>query len=57
MLSAMPPTLATARLLLTPVEDADLAALHAHWNDPQVGRFLWDACPRPRVHGGRPDRP
>jgi [ribosomal protein S5]-alanine N-acetyltransferase len=43
----MPPTLATARLLLTPVEDADLAGLHAHWNDPQVARFLWDASPVP----------
>jgi RimJ/RimL family protein N-acetyltransferase len=43
----MPPTLSTARLLLTPVEDADLAPLHAHWNDPQVARFLWDASPVP----------
>jgi RimJ/RimL family protein N-acetyltransferase len=40
MLSAMPPTLATARLLLTPVEDADLTPLHALWNDPRVARFL-----------------
>ena len=47
MLLPMPPTLATARLLLTPVEDDDLAPLHAHWNDPQVGRFLWDANPVP----------
>jgi RimJ/RimL family protein N-acetyltransferase len=47
MLSAMPPTLATARLLLTPVEDADLTPLHAHWNDPRVARFLWDANPVP----------
>jgi [ribosomal protein S5]-alanine N-acetyltransferase len=43
----MPPTLSTARLLLTPVEDDDLAPLHAHWNDPRVARFLWDASPVP----------
>jgi RimJ/RimL family protein N-acetyltransferase len=43
----MPPTLTTARLLLTPVEDHDLTALHAHWNEPQVARFLWDANPVP----------
>jgi [ribosomal protein S5]-alanine N-acetyltransferase len=43
----MPPTLSTARLLLTPVEDDDLARLHAHWNDPRVARFLWDAIPVP----------
>jgi RimJ/RimL family protein N-acetyltransferase len=47
MLFAMPPTLATARLLLTPVADADLAPLHDHWNDPRVARFLWDADPVP----------
>jgi [ribosomal protein S5]-alanine N-acetyltransferase len=47
MLLPMPPTLATARLLLTPLEDDDLALLHAHWNDPQVARFLWDANPVP----------
>jgi [ribosomal protein S5]-alanine N-acetyltransferase len=38
----VPSTLRTARLLLTPVEDNDLGRLHAHWNDPQVGRWLWD---------------
>jgi [ribosomal protein S5]-alanine N-acetyltransferase len=43
----MAPTLRTARLLLTPLEPADLAPLHAHWNDPQVGRWLWDAEPVP----------
>ena len=43
----MPPTLRTTRLLLSPVEDRDLPALHAHWNDPQVARFLWDANPVP----------
>ena len=43
----MAPTLHTARLLLTPVGEDDLAALHAHWNDPQVARWLWDADPAP----------
>jgi ribosomal-protein-alanine N-acetyltransferase len=47
MLGAMPPTLRTARLLLPPVQDDDLPALHAHWNDPRVGRHLWDANPVP----------
>jgi [ribosomal protein S5]-alanine N-acetyltransferase len=47
MLCAMAPTLRTDRLLLTPVQDSDLPALHAHWNDPQVGRFLWDGAPVP----------
>jgi hypothetical protein len=43
----MPPTLRTGRLLLLPVQDDDLPALHAHWNDPRVGRYLWDANPVP----------
>jgi [ribosomal protein S5]-alanine N-acetyltransferase len=43
----MPPTLRTARLLLAPVEDQDVAALQAHWSDPRVARFLWDANPVP----------
>ena len=43
----MAPTLHTARLLLTPVGEPDLPALHAHWNDPQVARWLWDAEPVP----------
>ena len=47
ILFPMPPTLSTARLLLTPVDDNDLAPLHAQWNDPQVARFLWDAGPVP----------
>jgi [ribosomal protein S5]-alanine N-acetyltransferase len=41
----MPPTLPTARLVLTPVAHHDLPALHAHWNDPQVARWLWDGNP------------
>jgi [ribosomal protein S5]-alanine N-acetyltransferase len=43
----MGPTVHTARLVLTPVGDHDLAPLHAHWNDPQVARWLWDANPVP----------
>jgi RimJ/RimL family protein N-acetyltransferase len=43
----MPPTIHTARLVLTPVTERDLAPLHAHWNDPQVARWLWDADPVP----------
>jgi RimJ/RimL family protein N-acetyltransferase len=43
----MPPTLRTPRLVLPPLEDRDLTALHAHWNDPQVAHFLWDANPVP----------
>jgi RimJ/RimL family protein N-acetyltransferase len=43
----MAPTLHTARLVMTPVGDHDLAPLHAHWNDPQVARWLWDATPVP----------
>lgn len=43
----MRPILRTSRLLLAPLEDRDLNALHAHWNDPQVARFLWDANPVP----------
>jgi [ribosomal protein S5]-alanine N-acetyltransferase len=43
----MPPTLRTPRLLLSPLGDHDLPALHAHWNAPQVARHLWDANPVP----------
>ena len=43
----MAPTLHTARLVMTPVGDHDLAPLHAHWNDPKVARWLWDATPVP----------
>ena len=43
----MPPTLRTSRLLLSPLENRDLNALHAHWNAPEVARFLWDANPVP----------
>ena len=43
----MPPTVHTARLVLTPVDERDLGPLHAHWNTPQVARWLWDANPVP----------
>jgi RimJ/RimL family protein N-acetyltransferase len=43
----MPPTIHTARMVLTPVSERDLAPLHAHWNDPRVARWLWDANPVP----------
>ena len=34
--------LRTARLLLRPCREEDLAALHALWTDPEVRRHLWD---------------
>ena len=43
----MAPTLHTARLVLTPIGDHDLGPLHAHWNDPRVAHWLWDANPVP----------
>jgi RimJ/RimL family protein N-acetyltransferase len=43
----MAPALHTARLVLTPVGGGDVAPLHAHWNDPRVARWLWDANPVP----------
>jgi [ribosomal protein S5]-alanine N-acetyltransferase len=43
----MPPTIHTARLVLSPLGEGDLASLHAHWNDPRVARWLWDANPVP----------
>jgi ribosomal-protein-alanine N-acetyltransferase len=41
----MAATLTTARLLLVPFGPDDADALHAQWNDPDVGRFLWDGEP------------
>src|SRR4029453_17997355 len=32
----------TDRLRLRPLEPADRTALHRHWIDPDVRRFLWD---------------
>lgn len=45
-------TLSTARLLLRPFAPDDAEALHAQWNDPDVGRWLWDGEPvsRGTVH-------
>jgi RimJ/RimL family protein N-acetyltransferase len=38
----MSPELRTERLRLSPIEPDDRAALHRHWTDPDVRRFLWD---------------
>lgn len=38
-------TPASSRLSYVPVTDADVARLHAHWNDPDVRRHLWDDQP------------
>jgi [ribosomal protein S5]-alanine N-acetyltransferase len=32
----------THRLILRRVREADVGALHAHWTEPEVLRFLWD---------------
>ncbi len=34
--------LETTRLLLRPFTRTDIDALHCHWTDPQVRRYLWD---------------
>lgn len=36
------PELWTERLQLRPVRPADAAALHRHWTEPGVRRYLWD---------------
>ena len=36
------PTLRTERLLLRPLADADVPALHRIYNNPEVRRYLWD---------------
>lgn len=46
------PHLSTPRLTLRPISRGELDALHAHWNDPRVGRFLWDGKPVPRDRVG-----
>jgi RimJ/RimL family protein N-acetyltransferase len=38
----MGPELETARLRLRPFTRADVDALHAHWTEPEVLRYLWD---------------
>jgi [ribosomal protein S5]-alanine N-acetyltransferase len=35
-------TLRTPRLVLAPVHEDDVTALHDHWTEPDVRRFLWD---------------
>jgi RimJ/RimL family protein N-acetyltransferase len=37
--------LESPRLRLRPVEAADHDFFHRQWNDPELGRFLWDAAP------------
>ncbi|MEO1479754.1 MAG: GNAT family N-acetyltransferase [Bacteroidota bacterium] len=41
----------TERLALRPVQPVDIVALHAHWTDPVVRRYLWDdvAIPEDQV--------
>ncbi|MDH3641664.1 MAG: GNAT family N-acetyltransferase [Gammaproteobacteria bacterium] len=36
------PSLSTERLILRPIANSDLAALHEFWNEPDVRRYLWD---------------
>lgn len=36
------PVLDTPRLRLRPFAPGDVDALHAHWTDPDVRRYLWD---------------
>jgi [ribosomal protein S5]-alanine N-acetyltransferase len=42
---SVPALLRTARLILRPMDVADASDLHRQWNDPGVGRFLWDGRP------------
>ena len=42
---SVPPVLKTPRLVLRPMSSADAGALYRQWNDPRVGRFLWDGEP------------
>jgi RimJ/RimL family protein N-acetyltransferase len=46
---APPSPLRSARLELRPLAAEDAAELHRQWNDPRVGRFLWDGRPVPRA--------
>lgn len=36
------PEFQTARLRLRPLQPSDRAALHQHWTQPEVRRYLWD---------------
>jgi [ribosomal protein S5]-alanine N-acetyltransferase len=40
--AARPTSLRTQRLLLRPLREADVDALHALWTQPALRRFLWD---------------
>ncbi|NNF58281.1 MAG: GNAT family N-acetyltransferase [Rhodothermaceae bacterium] len=40
----------TARLHLRPVEPRDAEALHRHWMQPEVRRYLWDGEIIPLLH-------
>ena len=42
------PQIETARLRLRPYIIDDVEALHAHWTDPQVRKYLWDDIIIPR---------
>jgi [ribosomal protein S5]-alanine N-acetyltransferase len=39
------PALETQRLRLRPVLSSDADAFHRAWNDPEVGKYLWDGKP------------
>ena len=45
------PVIQTQRLELVPFREEDIDALHHHWTDPQVRRWLWDdvVIPKERV--------
>lgn len=45
MTSTTGAVLRTPRLVLTPVRAADVEPLLGHWNDAEVGRYLWDGVP------------
>ncbi len=36
------PELTTTRLVLRPMDARSRELLHRHWNEPAVGRYLWD---------------
>lgn len=42
---SVPPALRTESLVLAPMSAAEAEELHRQWNDPAVGRFLWDGRP------------
>ncbi|HEY7509324.1 MAG TPA: GNAT family N-acetyltransferase [Vicinamibacteria bacterium] len=42
---SVPESLRTERLTLRPMAAEDAAELQRQWNDPRVGRFLWDGRP------------